>query len=825
MAGVNLGTAYVQIMPSAKGIKGSITNALGSEPSTAGAGAGKTFGEQLVSAAKKVIVGAGLVKFVKDSMAEAGALQQSYIGGLDTIYEGSADKARKYADEAARAGISMNDFAEQAVRYGAALKASFAGDTEKAIDAANMAIMDMADNSAKMGTPLEMLKNAYAGFARQNYVMLDNLSIGYGGTKKEMERLLANAQKITGVKYDISNLGDVYEAIHVIQGELHLTGVAAKEAEDTYTGSMQAMKASVKNLMGNLALGKDITENLEIISVSIRTYVQKNMLPLLGNVLKGIPTLIKNVIPELSSFIVETLGSITENADEIRKTAINIIRYLATGLINAAPELITSAVELVKAFGESFAKTPWDSIARTLLLNLRNALEQIVDSIFGDAPIIETIIETLQEKAKQKLSIGKELVENIATGITTYLPIILTTGRDIFSAVITGVVELYPTLAETASSLLGTLIQFITDNLPRLLLIGADLLKSLVDGVIAAIPTLLDLAVDIIDQLVTFISENLPLLLDIGVQLLLQLADGIAAALPDLIEAITVAVSGVLQTIVENLPKFIENGTAIIGSLAAGILQVATHIPEIMLELFSTAWELIIHIDWLGLGKGIMDAIANGTIAVASKVWNAIKNIATHAFNDFKKIEWVQLGIHAIKTIVDGLKSIGATIASALKEIAQNGLSGVKNINWASLGSNIISGIVSGLRAAGSAIANMLTSLAKSALNSAKRLLGIASPSKVFRDQIGKNIALGMAEGIEDNMSAVTDAMDDMAAETVLSMNPAINATPAFGIGGTGEITNNITINAAQGMDEEELADIVIRKITFSMAQAQAAWG
>lgn len=830
MAGINLGTAYVQVMPSAKGIKGSIANVLSPEAESAGNSAGQTIGTNLVQMIKKVVVAAGIGKFVRDSMNEAGALQQTYMGGLDTIYGEAADSARNYAKEAAKAGISMNEYAEQAIGFGASLRQAFAGDTAKAAEAANTAIMDMADNAAKMGTPLQSIQNAYQGFAKQNYTMLDNLKLGFGGTKTEMLRLLETANEINKksgkiTDYQISNLGDVYEAIHVVQGELGLTGVAAAEAEGTFTGSMGAMRASIKNLMGNLALGNDISKDLEIVSVSLRTFVSKNMLPLLGNVLKAIPTLIKKAIPELVSFVSEMARSISANAKEIRKAAVDLVRHLVTGIINALPELISAGVEMIGALKEAFASTPWDSIARVLLINLKNAMEDIVSTIFGDGDIITTIVETLKTKATEALTLGTTIIGKIAEALTKALPTILAVGRDIFSAVVTGIVEMIPTLAETASSLLGTLIQFIVDNLPRVLLIGTDLLRSLIDGVVAAIPMLLDLAVDLIDQLVTFIAENLPMLLDIGVQLLMQLAEGIAAALPDLIEAITVAVSGVLQTIVENLPKFIENGAAIIGSLAEGILSVATHIPEIMLELFSTAWELIIHIDWLGLGKSIIDAIANGTIAVASKVWNAIKNIATTAWNDFKKIEWVQLGIHAIKTIVEGLKSIGATIASALKEIAQNGLSGVKNINWASLGSNIISGIVSGLRAAGSAITSFLTSLAKSALNSVKRFLGIASPSKVFRDQIGKNIVLGIADGIEDNVDAVTDAMDDIAAESVLAIEPtAIAATPApdAGIGG---VVNNITINPSAGMDEEALADMVIQRITFTMRQAQAAWG
>lgn len=176
MAGINLGTAYVQIMPSAKGIKGSMTSALAGEAASAGEASGATFAENLVRIAKKIIVGAGLVKLVKDSMAEAGALQQTYLGGLDTIYGESADAARAYANEAAKAGISMNEYAEQAIGFGAALRQAFKGDTAKAVEAANTAILDMTDNAAKMGTPLQSIQNAYAGFAKQNYTMLDNLN-------------------------------------------------------------------------------------------------------------------------------------------------------------------------------------------------------------------------------------------------------------------------------------------------------------------------------------------------------------------------------------------------------------------------------------------------------------------------------------------------------------------------------------------------------------------------------------------------------------------------------------------------------------------------
>ena len=240
-----LGKAYVQIVPSAEGISGSIQSALGGEADAAG----KSAGLKIAGALKKVVAAAGIGVALKKSISAGADLQQSF-GGLETLYGAAADSAKQYAMAAAQAGISANSYAEQAVSFGASLKQAFGGDTTKAVEAANTAIMDMTDNAAKMGTPIESIQMAYQGFAKQNYTMLDNLKLGYGGTKTEMERLLQDAQKISGVEYDMSNLGDVYEAIHVVQDELGLTGVAAEEASQTLSGSFGAMKAAGQNLDG-----------------------------------------------------------------------------------------------------------------------------------------------------------------------------------------------------------------------------------------------------------------------------------------------------------------------------------------------------------------------------------------------------------------------------------------------------------------------------------------------------------------------------------------------------------------------------------------------
>ena len=236
MAGTSLGTAYVQIVPKAEGIKGSIENVLGGEAQAAGTSAGSKMGAFLKKAIVAAGIGTAFVKVVKGAMDEGAKLQQSYLGGLDTLYGDAADSARAYAREAAQAGISMNTYSEQAVSFGAALKNAYGGDVVKAAEAANTAILDMADNSAKMGTDITSVQMAYQGFARGQYQLLDNLKLGYGGTRGEMERLLKDAQELSGVEYNIDNLGDVYDAIHVIQGELGLTGVAAAEASETFSG-------------------------------------------------------------------------------------------------------------------------------------------------------------------------------------------------------------------------------------------------------------------------------------------------------------------------------------------------------------------------------------------------------------------------------------------------------------------------------------------------------------------------------------------------------------------------------------------------------------
>lgn len=367
----NLGNAYVQIIPSAEGISGKITEAIGGEAENAG----KSAGNSIVGKIKGIIVAAGIGKILKDSLMEGAKLQQSF-GGLDTLYDGAQESAKRFAREAYTAGISANTYAEQAVSMGAALKASLGGDTTKAAKAANMAIMDMADNSAKMGTSIDSIQMAYQGFAKGNYTMLDNLKLGFGGTKTEMERLLQTAEKATGVKYDINNLNDVYSAIHVIQKNLGLTGVAADEAKTTFSGSFGAMKASAQNLLASLSLGEDIQPALKGLIETTNNFLFNNFIPMLANIAKQIPGLIvqgvdllANQFPQLKP-VADAIHLIQDNLDTLMPVIVAVTAAVATFKLEMAiASLIQGVVQGIKALK---ATNEGATIAQALLNAVMN---------------------------------------------------------------------------------------------------------------------------------------------------------------------------------------------------------------------------------------------------------------------------------------------------------------------------------------------------------------------------------------------------------------------------------------------------------------------
>lgn len=388
-----LGQAYVQIMPSAKGISGSIQSALAPEATAAGNSAGSSIGSSLVKAATGIIAAAGIGKAFSAAINEGAALQQS-LGGIETLFKGSADKVKAYANEAYRTtGLSANTYMENVTGFSASLLQSLGGDTNKAAEIANMAMVDMSDNANKMGTSMDRIQDAYQGFAKQNYTMLDNLKLGYGGTKTEMERLLADATKLTGVKYDINNLSDVYQAIHAIQGKLDITGTTAKEAATTFSGSFASMKAAAQNVLGKLALGEDIMPSLKALAETTSTFLFKNFIPMVGNILRGLPTVIGAVLKE---------GIAAIFGDGIAKSITDKIYDIYTnvsGVLNALSDMIFGSGD--KADNKDFLKSYLGLDEKTASSivnigeNIRVTFENIGSTIGNIAGIVSNFVSDL----------------------------------------------------------------------------------------------------------------------------------------------------------------------------------------------------------------------------------------------------------------------------------------------------------------------------------------------------------------------------------------------------------------------------------------------
>lgn len=410
-----LGTAYLQIMPSAQGMQGNLSKMMGKEGDSAGITAGKSFAGKL----KGILAAAGIGAAVKKSLDIGGALEQS-LGGLDTIYGEASAAAKNYAKEAYQAGISQNSYAEQAVSFGAALKQAYAGDTTKAVEAANTAILDMTDNAAKMGTPIQSIQDAYQGFAKQNYTMLDNLKLGYGGTKTEMERLLADASKLSGQEYDISNLGDVYDAIHVIQEDLGLTGVAAQEASETFSGSFNAMKAASENLMGNLMLGQDIGPSMEALVQTAVTFIGGNLIPAIGNIFSSLPTAIITAVDSIHPMLLQGLSTATE---AVKANFPQMLQGALQGLLSFSETIRSNAGQLVDA-GLTLIKSIADGIVKNIPVFIQTV-----------PTIISNFAGVINDNAPKILETGLYIIKNLGLGLIKAIPVLVANLPKILKAI------------------------------------------------------------------------------------------------------------------------------------------------------------------------------------------------------------------------------------------------------------------------------------------------------------------------------------------------------------------------------------------------------
>ncbi len=487
--GIELGKAYVQIVPSAQGIKSALTEMFDEETDGLGEQTGQSIGQKLVGTLKNVIVAAGIGKIISDSINMGGALQQS-LGGVETLFKDSADTVKEYAAQAYRTvGLSANDYMEQTTSFAASLLSSVSQDTDAAAQLANMAMVDMADNANKMGTDMQDIQNAYQGFAKQNYTMLDNLKLGYGGTQAEMQRLLNDATKISGVKYDLGNLADMYSAIHIIQQEMDITGTTVKEAATTLTGSFAAMKAAAENVMGNWSTGADLTEPLQALADTAQTFLVDNLLPMIGNVLAGIPEIVYSLVPELLQTGTELLSSLAQGftegipeffstalpqllafTDQLRDNAasfvdagLNLITQLLNGLIAGLPDLIAYVPDIIinicGIINDNMPKILGEGVAIIVQLVV-GIVKAVPDLLANWKKILQAVLSVIS--AINWLNIGKNILTGVANGVKSMGSSMLNAFKGGFSSALAWIKSLPSQAVQWGKNLIQSFINGLT---------------------------------------------------------------------------------------------------------------------------------------------------------------------------------------------------------------------------------------------------------------------------------------------------------------------------------------------------------------------------
>ena len=618
--------------------------------------------------AAAVAAGATAVAALTKSAVESYADYEQLVGGVETLFKDSAGIVQEYAANAFQtAGLSANDYMETVTGFSASLLQSVGGDTEEAARIADQAITDMADNANKMGSSMESIQNAYQGFAKQNYTMLDNLKLGYGGTKQEMERLLADAEEISGIHYDISNLNDVYEAIHVIQGELDITGTTAKEASTTIQGSAAAMKAAWQNMLTGIA---DENANFDglinNLVKSVETFA-KNIIPRVEQALKGVGKLVSGLAP----IIVQELPNLIS---EILPSFIEAIMSIVDSIIGIIPELLPVVLEAITEIGMEVINS-LSEILPDILQAVIDGVIQVANAISENLPQIVTVL------TQGLLQLVQVIIDNMPQFLQAALQLFISIQQAIFEAM--------PIIIAALPQLITGIVDFIVGAIPQLIQAYIQLLSSLVDALPEIIAAIVAALPQIIDGIITALLEGLPLIIQCGVQLFIaliqnigEIISGIAKALPDLI-------AGIVESILEHLPEIIECGVQLFIALIANL-------PTIIVELVKAVPQII---------QALLEAFGEGVS------------------------KFGEMGVNLVKGLWNGFKSKLDEFFTNAKQWFSNGVAKIK------------------------------------------KSLGINSPSTVFAD-IGKYLVLGLDEGITDNISSASKAMEQMSNAVEAAFNP-----------------------------------------------------
>lgn len=812
-----LAQAYVQIIPSAKGISGSIQNQLDPEASAAGHSAGNKIGAGLKVAlvAATAAIGVAVGKVISDSISEGAKLQQS-LGGVETLFKDSAGMVKKYANEAYKTvGLSANDYMENVTGFSASLLQSMGGDTKKAAKVANMAMVDMGDNANKMGTNMGDIQNAYQGFAKQNYTMLDNLKLGYGGTKTEMERLLADATKLTGVKYDMDNLGDVYSAIHEIQEELDITGTTAKEANETFAGSFAAMGAAYKNVLGKLSIGENIDADLKALAQTVSTFLFGNFLPMVGNVLKALPGAIKTFIAEAGPLFLKAGQDFISNLGK----GLSLGKLGGNALwISHAIQFVTSKMQVlvteIKArFGD--IKSTFDK----LMADMQPIINNVLGLIIGWAVTASTFLSVAIPAAIDFVLLA---FEGLSSVILPVFDVIINAVRT-FSELVTDAIMNYvvPALQNFTTwmsenqdvvnqfgKVLGALVigfgafKAISSVVGIITTVGAaikglftafTMIKS-VAGVLALVKAGFATLVTAVGGPIILIIAAIAALVAGFVYLwntnegfknaIIEIWNSVLAFLQPIMTAITgfiMELWGTLtewwsanqQTILQTV-QMVWSAIQIAFQIALGVIQVAVTTVLTAIQIFWSTWGsaimALVKVAWEFIKMTFMSTLQS-ILTIVSAAMTQVQTVIATVMGVIQGIIKVITGL--IKgdwsMVWEGIKQVTSAILNGIKDTISNVLETAKNlvsdkieaikgffksigdVDLYQIGKDIIQGLINGVGSMIGAIGRKVSEITSGIKEKITSAFDIHSPSKWMENFIGNNMMIGWETGIDKN--------------------------------------------------------------------------
>ena len=584
--------------------------------------------------AKGVAVGIGVASTAviglgKQAVDAYGNYEQ-LVGGVETLFKENASTVIKNASNAYKtAGMSANAYMETVTSFSASLLQSVGGDTVKASEMADMAITDMADNANKMGTSMEMIQNAYQGFAKQNYTMLDNLKLGYGGTKSEMERLLADAQAISGIQYDISSYADVVDAIHVIQTEMGITGTTAKEASSTIQGSIASMGSAWQNLVTGLA---DPTQNLDQLInnfVDSVITVGDNLIPRISMILESITKLISSLAPKLvaqiPNIVSQLLPSVVEGAVSIINAIVQTLPQLIDIIVGMLPQFLTAIYQINNAITQALP-----SLMQTLVSQLPTLIPIIID---GSVGMVVTLANSFGDIIQPIIDNLPEIIISIVNALMNNLPIL-----------INGCINLIISLVKALPQIIMALIQAIP-----------TIITSIVEGLLNALPMLIDGCISLVIALVEALPQITMALIQAIPQIIVSIVEALFNAMPILLEGVGQIFGGAWNVIVKVFSVSID----FFRNLFSGVVNVIKSVFSSVITVASNIWDRI---------KAVFAGVASFFSGIFSNAVNSIKSVFGVIVDFFSGV-WSKItGIFSRVGEVVG-KAINSVVAKAVNAV------------------------------------------------------------------------------------------------------------------------------------------------------------